>query len=270
VLATIKASGGVSTTEVVAIVGAFSTPAVAFAGYWFNQRRAAQDRDANRVLLQDTQSHEKELADAAQSHERTLRRGERAYADRSASYRHVIRWTFRTIQQVQLTEPIVKTSDMPEPPESLSDEEWRTMMTEVRLFGSRDVSDAMETRGASSARPDGRGPTDGAPLPVRSSTRVDAGAAPKALKLSPRLDGAVVAAPARLRASLTGRCRDELSCAAGVPPRSPATPPRGPGTPGAPAVPSVRRFIARHPGGVAGSVDGPRCERGSSSIRGRS
>jgi hypothetical protein len=145
VLAAIKASGSVTTTEVLAIIGAVSTPAVAFAGYWFNQRRAAQDRKANRELLQDTQQHERELAEGSHSHDRNLRQGERAYADRSTTYRQVIQWAFRTIQQVQLSEPILRTSDMPEPPENLSEEEWRTMMIEVRLFGSADVLQAMET-----------------------------------------------------------------------------------------------------------------------------
>jgi hypothetical protein len=131
-------------TEAVAIIGAVSTPAVAFAGYWFNQNRAEQDRDANRTLLQESQHHETELAAQAQSHERRLRQGERAYVDRSTAYRRVIEWALRTIQQMQLTEPILRTSDMPEPPASLSEDQWRTMMVEVRLFGSADVSSAME------------------------------------------------------------------------------------------------------------------------------
>jgi hypothetical protein len=50
-----------STTAVVAIVGVVSTPVVALAGYWFNDRRARADRTATRELTTESHTHEREL-----------------------------------------------------------------------------------------------------------------------------------------------------------------------------------------------------------------
>ena len=129
----------------ISIVGIVSTATVAGAGYWFNERRAKADRETNRQLAQDAHTHERQLAEQAQGHERQVRQGERAYDDRKTAYRRVVAWGLRTMQQIQLSEPILKTSGMPdEPPPDLDEGEWDAMMIEVRLFGSSDVIDAME------------------------------------------------------------------------------------------------------------------------------
>lgn len=132
-----------SATAAVAVIGAISTPLVAVAGYVFNQKRAARDRETTRNLAQDAHSHERQLAAQARAHERQMRQGERAYEDRKAAYRVVIEWALRTTQQVQLTEPILTTSGMPEPPDNLTEDQWRAMMIDVNLVGSSEVGEAM-------------------------------------------------------------------------------------------------------------------------------
>jgi hypothetical protein len=48
-----------------------------------------------------------------------------------------------TAQQVQATEPILRTNQTPDPPPDIPAEEWSRMLREVGLFGSPDVSKAM-------------------------------------------------------------------------------------------------------------------------------
>ena len=121
-----------TTAETIALIGSISTPSVAFAGYVFNAWRAGQDR-------QETAR----MAEQAQEHERRVTQGGRAYVDRGNAYRAVLTWALRTVQQVELTMPLMTFEGTPEPPESLPNDQWDAMMVEVRLFGSREVSEAM-------------------------------------------------------------------------------------------------------------------------------
>jgi hypothetical protein len=143
-----------SATAAVAVIGAISTPVVAFAGYLFNNSRARGDREAARTLASDTQEatrtlaadahlHERELAQQAQAHERELRQSERAYDDRKIAYRTVLEWALIAVQQVQLTEPILRWEGMPAPPPPVSEDQWRKVQIESRLFGSTEVSAAL-------------------------------------------------------------------------------------------------------------------------------
>jgi hypothetical protein len=134
-----------STTELVAIIGAISTPAVAIAGYIFNERRADGDRVSTRELADDSHQHERELAATGQAHERQLRVGERLYEDRKATYRLVLRWALNTIHIVELTEPQGTYTGMPEPPEMIATEEYNNMQVELAAFGSTEVAEALDT-----------------------------------------------------------------------------------------------------------------------------
>lgn len=125
-----------STTEVVAIIGAGSTLGVAVAGYAFNYFTAGR-------LARDAHQHERELADAAQAHERQLRQGERAYGDHKTAYRQLLKWMLVSMRQVELTEPLLRVSGMPEPPPNIPEDEHQAMLIEVSAFGSPEVSDAL-------------------------------------------------------------------------------------------------------------------------------
>jgi hypothetical protein len=134
----------VDSTVAVALIGAVATVATAIGGYVANYLAGIRLHEANRELAVETHRHEGELAEKAQPHERQLRQGERAYEDRKTTYRRVGTWALVTTQQVQATEPLMRTGQDPEPPPSLSDEEWSDMLIEVGLFGSPEVSEVME------------------------------------------------------------------------------------------------------------------------------
>jgi hypothetical protein len=120
-------------TEIVAITGAITTPTIAVAGYLFNHWGSKNDRAAARNLAQD-----------AHAHERSLRQSERAYEARSMAYRMVLEWALRTIQQIELTAPIVSTNLTPSPPDSLSEEHYNEMRVELAAHGSAEVEEAFE------------------------------------------------------------------------------------------------------------------------------
>src|SRR5215218_266987 len=103
----------VNSTVIVALIGAVATVATAIVGYIVNYRAGVRLHEANRELADETHRHERELAEKGQAHERQLRQGERAYEDRKATYRQVSKWALVTAQQVQATEPILRTGRDP-------------------------------------------------------------------------------------------------------------------------------------------------------------
>lgn len=127
-------------TEVVAIVGAISTPVVAIAGYMFNERRAREDRTANRKLAEDSHVHERHLAEGAREHEESLRRNERLYNARRDTYLDLLR-------QLALEVRIVQRTDNPgsllEPPEPPPEDEWADLRARVGAYGSPEVGAAV-------------------------------------------------------------------------------------------------------------------------------
>jgi len=118
-----------STTTILAI----STPVVAIAGYVFVYRSASRDRVAARELARDSRDHE---IDA--------RRRERAYEARKEAYRIVLQWALRTMQQVQLTNPILTFAGTPAPPENVAPEVFDSMNVELAAFGSPEVRQEVE------------------------------------------------------------------------------------------------------------------------------
>ena len=63
-----------TSTEIVALIGAASTVGVAVSSYGFNYVAANRNSEANRQLAED-----------AQAHERQLRQAERGYEDKKAA-----------------------------------------------------------------------------------------------------------------------------------------------------------------------------------------
>jgi hypothetical protein len=120
-----------SATEIVAVVGAISTPVVALAGYGFNERRSRDDRAATRELAQDSHEHEGLLAEAQREHEAELRRNERLYTDRKETYVELLKVAAIAMERVRLTEPIITTASMPKMPDPPSDERWEDMQARV-------------------------------------------------------------------------------------------------------------------------------------------
>jgi hypothetical protein len=129
-------------TEIVAIVGAISTPVVAIAGYVFNERRSRDDRAATRKLTEDSHAHERQLAEGQREHEERLRRNERLYNARREAYLDVLRQTLVEVQIVERTENPIS---LREPPEMPRENEWRDLRARVGAFGSREVGDAVKT-----------------------------------------------------------------------------------------------------------------------------
>ena len=126
-------------TAIVAVIGAVSTPLVAAAGFWFNDRRANHDRTAARQLAEDSQQHELALRREEQGHELDVRRRERAYEDRRASYRNALEWALVRVQQVELTDPIVRFTGMPTRPTICLRESSTGCRSKVAAFGSNEV-----------------------------------------------------------------------------------------------------------------------------------
>jgi hypothetical protein len=122
-----------TSTETVAVIGAISTTAVAIAGYGFNVWRASQDRKAA-----------KDMAVEAQAHELRLAQGSRAYGDRKDADRRVVAYAVRTMNQVELTLPMLEDSDTPKPPENLPPDAYEAMNTEIALFGSPAAAEAFK------------------------------------------------------------------------------------------------------------------------------
>lgn len=81
-----------------------STPAVAIAGYVFNQRRADADRAATRQLAEDSDVHERQLAEGQREHEARMRRNERLHNARRETYLDVLRQFLVEVQIVERTE----------------------------------------------------------------------------------------------------------------------------------------------------------------------
>jgi hypothetical protein len=134
-----------SPTDVVAIVGAISTPLIALAGYKFNEIRSRDDRASARALAEDSHRHERELAEKQREHEAQLRRSERAYNDRREAYVDLLQHAMILVERVDLTEPIITFDNMPEPPENPSVVEWRNLQARVTAYGSPTVGEAAET-----------------------------------------------------------------------------------------------------------------------------
>jgi hypothetical protein len=88
--------------------------------------------------------HERILAEAQREHEERLRRGERQYEDKKETYLDLLRASIVTAQIVHLTEPLLTWEGMPAPPEQLSPEAWRDLLTRVDAFGSSAVVEAAE------------------------------------------------------------------------------------------------------------------------------
>jgi hypothetical protein len=131
----------VSATEIVAIVGAISTPAVAIAGYVFNQRRADADRAATRQLAEDSHVHERQLAEGQREHEARLRRNERLHNARRETYLDVLRQFLVEVQIVERTENPTSLRERPEmPPEN----EWRDLRARVGAFALPEVGEAVQ------------------------------------------------------------------------------------------------------------------------------
>jgi hypothetical protein len=131
-------------TEIVAIVGAVSTPAVAFAGYWFNERRSRDDRAATQQITEDSHRHERQLAEGQREHEAQLRRSERAYNDRRDTYVELLNHAMILVERVDLTEPIITYENMPKPPENPSPDKWRDLQARVTAYGSQEVGEAAD------------------------------------------------------------------------------------------------------------------------------
>jgi hypothetical protein len=128
-------------TEIVAIVGAISTPAIAIAGYIFNERRSRDDRAATRELAEDSHAHERQLAEGERDHAERLRRNERLYDARRDTYLDLLRQFLLEVQIVQRTEDLVGLREPPDPP---TEEEWRDLRARVGAFGSAEVVHAVE------------------------------------------------------------------------------------------------------------------------------
>jgi hypothetical protein len=120
-------------TEIVGLAGVISTTGVAFAGYAFNAARSKGDREAARRLAADSHGHQ--LA---------LRRSDRAYEDRKATYRLLLEWALVLIQQVEMLEPIAVSEGQPAPPKSPTEEDFRRMHVEVTAFASIEVQESFD------------------------------------------------------------------------------------------------------------------------------
>jgi hypothetical protein len=129
-----------TTTEIVAVIGTISTPVVAIAGYIFNERRARADRQATRELAEDSHGHERQLAEGQRTHEALLRRHERLYEVRRQTYLDLLRQFLVEVQIIERTEWLGDREPPPPPPEH----EYREIRAQVGVFGSRDVSEAVE------------------------------------------------------------------------------------------------------------------------------
>jgi hypothetical protein len=87
----------------------------------------------------------KELAEAQQAHERKLASGGRLFERRAAVYERMEGVMHRLAERVEATEPILRMSGDPEPPEPPTPDEQRAMQTPLRTFGSKAVADAYGT-----------------------------------------------------------------------------------------------------------------------------
>jgi hypothetical protein len=122
-----------SATEVVAIVGAISTPLVAIAGYGFAEWRSRGDRDAARQLAEEAHGHERELA-----------RGARLYERRSPVYESLMRVVQPTMEHVEARNPIISFSTEPPLPPEPSLDDQREVQIQLRTHGSKEVGDAFQ------------------------------------------------------------------------------------------------------------------------------
>jgi hypothetical protein len=188
-----------NTTELVAVIGAISTPAVAIAGYVFNERRVREDRKSTRDLSVESHRHERELAEAARAHERQLRVGERLYDDKKETYRVVLTWALRAIQQVEEMASSIRDGDVPAEAEAAPDVVFNHMMVQVNAFGSPEVAEALESFFATFKR---------FAAAVASIRMAPAKAAEQASRA--RVRGARVEARVAYE-GLTARIRDELA-----------------------------------------------------------
>jgi hypothetical protein len=127
----------VNATSFVAVAGAISTPVVALAGYWFNERRGRDDRAAGRELAKDTHEHERELARAAHDDERKLARDARVSADVRMVYEELLRFVFLLEDAINRTKPIIAPA--PSPPPMPPEDEVREVMARVSTVASEEV-----------------------------------------------------------------------------------------------------------------------------------
>jgi hypothetical protein len=114
-----------------ALLGTLATVVVAIAGYVFNWKTSAGDREAARQLAQD-----------AHEHGMVARRSDRAYTERREAYRLLLAWALIRMQQLELTEPVVTWTGMPEPPAGPSAEMYREIRVALAAFGSPAVDTA--------------------------------------------------------------------------------------------------------------------------------
>lgn len=124
-------------------VAVLVTGGVAVAGYLFNFFSSSRDRTEARALAKDAQEHDLMTRDNAQAHDLELRRRERAYKSRKAAYESALQWALLSVQQVQLTDPLLRYEGMPDPPENrpgLFDQ----MIVELSVFAPQQVEDALD------------------------------------------------------------------------------------------------------------------------------
>jgi hypothetical protein len=122
-----------SATEVVAIVGAISTPLVAVAGYGFAEWRSRGDRHAAHRLAEEAHGHERELA-----------RGARLYERRAPVYESMIKVVQPTMEHVEARNPVISFSNQPQLPPEPSVDDQRELQIQLRTHGSKEIGDAFQ------------------------------------------------------------------------------------------------------------------------------
>jgi hypothetical protein len=118
----------VSSTEVVAIIGAGSTFGVAVAGYLFSYFTAQREADAQRARDDQQREHERELA-----------RGARLFDRRAPVYEEMLKFLNVWRDRVYATERIWESAGDPGPPEPPNFDEWRAMQARLGTYGSAAV-----------------------------------------------------------------------------------------------------------------------------------
>jgi hypothetical protein len=121
----------VNSTEVVAIIGAGSTFAVAVAGYVFSYYTARRQEAGQ--LARDAQQRE---------HERELARGARLFDRRAPVYEEMVRFLNVWQDRVEATEPIIEFAGGQATPNPPDFEEWRAMQARLGTYGSVAVAGA--------------------------------------------------------------------------------------------------------------------------------
>jgi hypothetical protein len=82
-----------------------------------------------------------EIASLQHEHERELARGGRLFERRAPVYEEMLKLLYVWMERIAATEPLIRYSTDPEPPDPPAQDEWRNMQVRLRTFGSVEVAD---------------------------------------------------------------------------------------------------------------------------------